>query len=158
MTKKRIILYGLVIVILASVLVVKNSNYNNYYNSVLNMFNGIWNNKPAQTNVKIQYDYGFMNNNKILKVLNNLKFSNPEQIEKFKEDLKPAIIKITEKVGIASVDFVESEKATRVVIRHEDIKSLHKVLEDIRKFGIAIKSMQISKPTDKYNLDIKVEL
>ena len=158
--KKRFVFYGLVILILVGVLIGKNnnSNYKNYYNSALISLKSIWQKQNTKTNVKIQYDYGFINNNKVLNALNNLKSSNPEQIEKFKRDIKTSILKITENLGIDTVDFIESGKTNHIVILHEQIDTLHSVLNEIREHGIIIKQIQIFKPTDKYNLDIKVEL
>ena len=155
--KKRFVLYGLVILILVGVLIGKNNNYD--YNNILNMVKSLW--QPQQTaksNVKIQYDYGFINNNKVLNALNNLKSSNPAQIEKFKRDIKTSILKITADLGIDTVDFIESGKTNHIVIGHKQIDTLHNALNEIREHGIIIKQIQIFKPTDKYNLDIKVEL
>ena len=154
--KKRFVLYGLIILILIVVLVGKNNNYN--YNNTLDIVKSLWQAKPTETNVKIQYDYGFINNNKVLNALNNLKSSNPAQIEKFKSDIKTSILNITGGLGIDTVDFIESGKTNHIVIRHEQIDKLHSVLNEIREHGIIIKQIQIFKPTDKYNLDIKVEL
>ena len=154
--KKKFVLYGLVILILFGVLIGKNNNYD--YNNALNMVKSLWQAQPQKTNVKIQYDYGFINNNKVLNALNNLKSSNPAQIEKFKLDIKTSILKITGNLGIDTVDFIESGKTNRIVIRHEQIDKLHSVLNQIREHGIIIKQIQIFKPTNKYNLDIKVEL